>query len=86
MPWREHCRYRCSSEEPQAKTAKPLNTFDVLMKATVTRTLPPEIGTEEQTNLTQWVELHKRLLQFVKIMYPDAGFPPAEVKSSGKFP
>ena len=44
-------------EEQQAKAAKRLNAFDVLMKAAATRTLPPEIGTEEQTNPTQWVEI-----------------------------
>ena len=72
-------------EEPQAKAAKPLNAFDVLMKAAAIRSLPPEIGTEEPTNPTHWVELHDRLLQLVKIMYPGAGFPPAEVKYSGTF-
>ena len=72
-------------EEPQEKAAKPLNSFNVLMKAAATRTLPPEIGTEEQTNPTQWVELHNRLLRNVKIMYPGAGFPHAEVKLQVRF-
>ena len=71
-------------EEPQAKAAKPLNAFDVL-KAAAIRSLPPKIGTEEQTNPTHWVELHNCLLQLVKIMYPGASFPPAEVKYSGTF-
>ena len=73
-------------EEPQAKAVKPLNAFDVLMKAVSTKILLPEIGAEEQANPTQWVELHNRLLQLAKILYPGAGFPPAEVKSSGACP
>ena len=56
-------------EEPQAKAVKPLNAFYVLMKAASTKILPPE--------------LHNRPLQLAKILYPGAGFPPAEVKSSG---
>ena len=73
-------------EKPQAKAVKPLNAFDVLMKAASTKILPPEIGAEEQANPTQWVELHNRLLQLAKILYPGADFPPAEVKSSGACP
>lgn len=73
-------------EEPQAKAVKPLNAFDVLMKAVSTKILLPEIGAEEQANPTQWVELHNRLLQLAKILYPGAGFSPAEVKSSGACP
>ena len=73
-------------EEPQAKAANPLNAFDIFMTAVATRTLPPELGTEEQTNPTQWVELHNHILQLVKIMYPGAGFPSAEVKSSVALP
>ena len=73
-------------EEPQAKAIKPLNAFNVLMKAVSTKILLPEIGAEEQANPTQWVELHNRLLQLAKILYPGAGFPPAEVKSSGACP
>ena len=69
-------------EEPQA--VKPLNAFDVLMKAASIKILPPEIRAEEQANPTQWVEL--RLLPLAKILYPGASFPPAEVKSSGACP
>lgn len=57
-------------EEPQAKAVKPLNAFDVLMKAVSTKILLPEIGSEEQANPTQWVELHNRLLQLAKIPIP----------------
>ena len=42
-------------EEPQAKAVKPLNAFDVLMKAASTEILPPE--------------LHNRPLQLAKILY-----------------
>ncbi|PFX29979.1 hypothetical protein AWC38_SpisGene5194 [Stylophora pistillata] len=70
-------------EELQAKAVKPLNAFDVLSKAASTKILPPEIAAEEQANPTEWVELHNHLLQLAKIVYPGAGFPPAEVKSSG---
>ena len=73
-------------EEPQAKAVKPLNAFDVLMRAASTKILLPKIGAEEQANPMQWVELHNRLLQLAKILHPGAGFPPAEVKSSGASP
>ena len=66
-------------EELQAKAVKPLNAFDVLMKAASTKILPPEIGADEQANPTQWVELHNRLLQLAKVLYPGAGFPPAKI-------
>lgn len=39
-------------EEPQGKAVKPLNAFDVLIKAASTKILPPEM---------EWVELHNHL-------------------------